>query len=798
MDNSISNQKGEWNEVNQNVGITSSLSTIWMNDLYATIIHVPADYPTISSAISAANPGDTIIVAAGVYNEHVVINVANLTLLGAQANVDARTRTYIPANESIITFATPAFGTGIVNIASPNVIFNGFTVQGNGTIVNSTAAIFAGDDGLFFPSTTTIDVTGLQLLNNIVQNNANGILIASIEPTPKTPNYLVQYNYLQNNSGDPTSGNGQGVFFNNSAGSVMTNVTVTENLFNGMETSSSVYLSNVTTATVSYNVMNQDNSIALFGTTGVSIIGNVTSGATGIISNYRRCHFCRFRLFKYDNYRQSDIHCNKQWHQHLSGKFKHHHHRQLYRRQYPRWYFACAWRNVANSNITINNNNIRMNTTGLNLDAGSYTSPPPLLDATSNYWNSALGPNYNGMSPGAGDLITDNNIPATQTVQYTPFLTNAIVCPFTAVASPSSQTICSGSPTSISLSSNVLGTTFSWTVSQSGVSGASSGSGATIAQTLTATGNSSGTATYTIIPIFSGFPGSSITVIVTVNPSPIVVASPSSQTICSGSPTSISLSSNVPGTTFSWTVSQSGVSGASSGSGSTIAQTLTATGNSSGTATYTITPMFSGCPGSSITVIVTVNPSQIAVASPSSQTICSGSPTSISLSSTVPGTTFSWTVSQSGVSGASSGSGSTIAQTLTATGNSSGTATYTITPMFSGCPGSSITVIVTVNPSLIAVASPSSQTIFSGSLTSISLSSNVPGTTFSWTVSQSGVSGASSESGSTIAQTLTATGNSSGTATYTITPMVSGCPALAYYCRSHRSTICSKTYTFYR
>ena len=56
-----------------------------MSNLYATIIHVPADYPTISSAISAASPGDTIIVAAGVYNEHVAINVANLTLLGAQA-----------------------------------------------------------------------------------------------------------------------------------------------------------------------------------------------------------------------------------------------------------------------------------------------------------------------------------------------------------------------------------------------------------------------------------------------------------------------------------------------------------------------------------------------------------------------------------------------------------------------------------------------------------------------------------------------------------------------------------------
>jgi hypothetical protein len=70
-----------------------------------------------------------------------------------------------------------------------------------------------------------------------------------------------------------------------------------------------------------------------------------------------------------------------------------------------------------------------MNTTGLNLDPESYTSPPPLSDATSNYWNSALGPNYNSTNPGTGDLITDNNIPATQTVQYHPFLTNAIMCP---------------------------------------------------------------------------------------------------------------------------------------------------------------------------------------------------------------------------------------------------------------------------------------------------------------------------------------------------------------------------------
>lgn len=86
---------------------------------------------------------------------------------------------------------------------------------------------------------------------------------------------------------------------------------------------------------------------------------------------------------------------------------------------------------------------------------------------------------------------------------------------------------------------------------------------------------------------------------------PVATATPTSQTICSGNGTSISLSSDIPGTTFSWTVSQNGVVGASNGSGSTIAQILTTT--SSGTAIYTVTPTSpGGDAGSPIIVTVTV------------------------------------------------------------------------------------------------------------------------------------------------------------------------------------------------
>ena len=357
-----------------------------------------------------------------------------------------------------------------------------------------------------------------------------------------------------------------------------------------------------------------------------------------------------------------------------------------------------------------------------------------------------------------------------------------------ATATPSSQTICNGATTNIALTSNVAGTTFTWTAAQlsgAAITGFSNGLGNTIAQILSNANTTSGVVRYTITPTASGCTGNNITVDVTVNPTPNVIATPSSQTICSATASSIALTSNVAGTTFAWTVVQSGVSGATNASGSTIAQTLTATGLTAGTATYTITPTASGCPGASIDVTITVNPRPTGSASP--QTVCSGSTTSVALNSNIAGTTFTWTAAiQTTPTGGTitgqglcaSSCGTTIAQTLTNTGTTFGVIRYTVTPTASGCAGTPFTVDVTVNPTPNVTATPSSQTICSGTASSIVLTSNVAGTTFAWTVIQSGVSGATAVSGSSIAQTLTATGATAGTATYTITPTANGFPVL--------------------
>ena len=156
-------------------------------------------------------------------------------------------------------------------------------------------------------------------------------------------------------------------------------------------------------------------------------------------------------------------------------------------------------------------------------------------------------------------------------------------CTADVIATP--ETICSGDTTSITLTSTVsTGIVYSWVVLQNGVNGGTAGnsvtSGTTISQNLVATGNTPGTAIYTITPYegnVNGCAGTPITVTVTVNPKPNIIVVPNSpQTITSGDTLNINLSSGVTGTTFTWTpTAGTGVTGATSGAGNTITDTIT-------------------------------------------------------------------------------------------------------------------------------------------------------------------------------------------------------------------------------
>jgi nitrous oxidase accessory protein NosD len=86
----------------------------------ATSLPCTGTYATISSAIAAASPGDTIQVCPGTYNESVTIS-QTLTLKGAKVGVDARTRA--TTGESIINSDCSP-----VQIFADNVVLDGFTV----------------------------------------------------------------------------------------------------------------------------------------------------------------------------------------------------------------------------------------------------------------------------------------------------------------------------------------------------------------------------------------------------------------------------------------------------------------------------------------------------------------------------------------------------------------------------------------------------------------------------------------------------------------------------------------------
>jgi len=449
--------------------------------------------------------------------------------------------------------------------------------------------------------------------------------------------------------------------------------------------------------------------------------------------------------------------------------------------------------------VTVNPTPVMTSAGTATICSGNTVSIPLTSNVASTYtWIAANNANTTGESittqttSTLSDAIT-NNTATPQNVIYTVTPTSTggscvgtsqtvtvTVNPTPAMTSASTATICSGGTFSMPLTSNVA-STYTWTATNNpNTTGESvtTQTTSTINNTLTSSTGNTEVVVYTVTPTSTGggCPGAAQTVSVTVSPTPVVTVTPTSQSLCSGGTTSIVLTSNVGGAGFSWTVTQTGVTGASASSGATIAQTLTATGTSAGTAVYTITPSVGSCVGSPATATVTVNPAPSLTVTPSSQNICSGNATSITFTSNVVGTTYAWTVSQNSVSGASAGSGAGITQTLTATGTSPGTAVYTVTPTVGGCPGADVIVTVTVNPTPSATATPSSQAICAGSAASIILTSDITGTAFTWTVSQSGVSGASNGSGTSITQTLSTTGASPGTATYTIAPSVGGCP----------------------
>lgn len=177
--------------------------------------------------------------------------------------------------------------------------------------------------------------------------------------------------------------------------------------------------------------------------------------------------------------------------------------------------------------------------------------------------------------------------------------------------------ICTGDKVNYTPSSTVVGSTFSWTAANADgfASGFSASGTGAIDETITNRNfNTAAVIVYTITPESNGCIGEPFTLTATINPRPDVTANVVKPVICSGDLTDITLTSNFNGAKYNWTsVATAGITGNTNKTNlndvTGISDRLINTGTTSGTVTYTITPLSSGsCGGAPITVNVTVDP----------------------------------------------------------------------------------------------------------------------------------------------------------------------------------------------
>jgi hypothetical protein len=261
-------------------------------------------------------------------------------------------------------------------------------------------------------------------------------------------------------------------------------------------------------------------------------------------------------------------------------------------------------------------------------------------------------------------------------------------------------------------------------------------------------------------------------------PTPNVMTSPNTATICSGGTVNIPLTSTIAGSTFQWIATDNpNVTGESltTQTTSTLNNTLTNTTTAVQTVTYTVTPYQGACIGTPQTVTVTINPPPVITAEPD-LTFCAGAAVPANtFASTPAGATFTWTNSNTAIGLAASGATSVPGFTATNGTAAAITSTITVTPTLGTCVGPTEVYTITVNPLPVITAEPDLTFCAGAAVPANTFASTPAGATFTWTNSNTAIGLAAS--GVTSVPGFTATNGTAAaiTSTITVTPTLGTC-----------------------
>lgn len=218
---------------------------------------------TISAAVAAAAPGDSIEVRAGTFRESVTIDTPRLELRGAKGGTDARGRRNV--GETVVTGPDGGF---LLGSNADDVTIDGFRISGG---TRSTSGTAKGTGIVTSPG-----VAGARIINNVITSNVRGIRLNGDTAGTPTQTLVSRNQIARNNRSAPADQPLSGVGILSDLG--ISNVEISENRFTGHRRNTIVF--GTRDAPVSQGVdilandLSDESGIALSRIRSLSIVGN--------------------------------------------------------------------------------------------------------------------------------------------------------------------------------------------------------------------------------------------------------------------------------------------------------------------------------------------------------------------------------------------------------------------------------------------------------------------------------------------------------------------------------------------